>query len=214
MYGIVLLAALSATQESAGIGWKGYPTPEHHSQPYPWCGYPTLNGGYNWPGYACWGGCGGYASAAYGVPMTPIVNPLPPYRLEDEDKDRKKGKDDGNGMDKPGGKKKPAPDDEYEPPKKKPPTNPEDNDEASAVITIYLPAGAKLSVDGKPVNASGVKSFVTPALEKGYAYYYEVTIEVERDGKPEVERRRLVLRPGESVHADYRDVGGGVASRR
>src|SRR5262245_48707836 len=87
MYGMVLLVALTAADESAGLGWKGYPTPQYHNPHWPG-GYHTLNGGYHWPGYACWGGCGGFAGPAYGVPLTPFVSPVPPrvYQLADEEK--------------------------------------------------------------------------------------------------------------------------------
>lgn len=212
MYAVVLLVALSGAQEAAGH--KGYPTPHHHSHPYPG-GYHVLNGGYHWPGYACWGGCGGYASPAYGVPMTPLINPIPPrvYQLAEEERklDEEIKKREGDKKKGPG--KPPIDDDDDTPkPKKKPKDT--DDDKASAAITIFLPPGAKLSVDGRPVKATGVKTFATPALERGYDYYYEVTIEVEHDGKPAVEKRRLAIRAGESVHADYRDLGERLAAKR
>lgn len=200
MYAMVLVMALTEAQESASH--KGYPV-THCCRPHYQGPNVNLNGGYNWPGYACYGGCGGFAGPAYGYPMSPMINPIPPrvYTLAEEEKKldeelRKKEE-----------RKKKAQDDDDDTGKKKRKKDFDDDDQASAssAITIYLPAGAKLSVDGRPVNASRVKTFVTPPLERGATYFYEVTIEVERDGKPVVEKRKLELRAGESVQADYRD---------
>lgn len=85
MYTIVMLAALSAAEESSATGRRGYPTPQHRDFHTPG---PNLDGGYHWPGYACWGGCGGYAGAAYGHKLTPLVAPIPPrvYTLDEEEK--------------------------------------------------------------------------------------------------------------------------------
>lgn len=211
MYGIVLLVALSAADGSIGVGKKGYPRPTYHDPVYPG-GYRTLDGGYQWPGYACWGGCGGYASPAYGVPMTPLVTPRPPLA----DPDDKTPKKDANGKATDGKGKKPADDDDDEkemkktPPKKKPA---DDDDDKTAAMTLYLPAGAKLAIDGKPVSARPVKTFVTPPLKPGCVYYYDLSIELTRDGKPAVETRRVKVTAGESVHADYRDLGDRVARK-
>jgi uncharacterized protein (TIGR03000 family) len=214
MYGIVLLLALGGAQETVCLGWKAYPTHrcpcDHYHGPL-----PPFNHSYLWPGYACWGGCGGYASPAYGVPMTPLINPIPPrvYTLADEERkldekikekerlDRKKAP-------------KPEPEPDAEKPTKKPKPDDDASVKASAVITIFLPPGAKLSIDGRAVSAAGVKTFVTPELERGCNYFYEVTVEVDRDGKPAVEKRRLVLHAGDTVHADYRDLGGGMTAKR
>jgi uncharacterized protein (TIGR03000 family) len=219
MYSVVLLAALSAADGSVAMGHKAYPTSHCPGYGCPYgAGYHNPNGGDLWPGYSCWGGCGGYASAAYGVPMTPLINPRPPRVPDPDDKTGDgNGKKNGDGK----GKKKPADDDDEDDTgkmkksKPKKPADDEDEDgKTAALITIFLPAGAKLSVDGRPVTAAGVKTFVTPPLQKGPAYYYEVTVETTRHGKPVVQTRRLRLTAGESVHADYRDQGESVASKK
>jgi uncharacterized protein (TIGR03000 family) len=209
MYGVVLLAALSAADGSVAMGHKAYPTSHCPCYGCPvGFGHHGPNGGDLWPGYSCWGGCGGYASPAYGVPMTPLVNPPPPRVADPEDKKTNGGKP----------RKKPSDDDDDDTarPKSKPKKPPDDEGsaETAALITIFLPAGAKLSVDGRAVTASGVKTFVTPRLQKGSAYYYEMTVETTRDGKPAVTTRRLRLTAGESVHADYRDLGASVAAKK
>jgi uncharacterized protein (TIGR03000 family) len=207
MYSVVLLAALSAADGSVGAGFcRAYPVSHCPNCAYG-AGYSGPKGGDFWPGYSCWGGCGGYASPAYGVPMTPLVTPLP-KRPVDPDDQRLDGK-----------KKKAGEDDEdADKPKKRRKKPADDEDEAgktAALITIFLPAGAKLTVDGRTVTASGVKTFITPPLEKGAAYSYEVNIETKRDGKPFVVTRRLRVTAGESVHADYRDLSPqSVAARK
>jgi uncharacterized protein (TIGR03000 family) len=194
MYSVVLLAALSSADGAVGVGKKAYPTPMYHSPGMPWVHYPA--GGYHWPGYACWGGCGGYASPAYGFPMTPLVNPPPPLPdYPDEDNNGKKPED----------RKKPKDDDDPVPPKK--PKKPSDDTEdvsTVARITFLLPAGAKLFIDGRPVEADAVKTFRTPSLEVGHRYYYEVKVERMIAGMPVVETRQLVLKPGSEIRADFR----------
>jgi uncharacterized protein (TIGR03000 family) len=204
MYSVVLLAALSAADGSVGAGFVGYPV--RHC---PNCGaygagyYPHSNAGDFWPGYSCYGGCGGYASPAYGLPMTPLIMPLPKQPAADDKLDgkKKKGTDEDDEADRPK-RRKPKPDEE------------EQTGKTAALITIFLPAGSKLTVDGRTVTA-GVKTFITPPLEKGATYSYQVTIETQRDGKPVTVTRRLRVTAGESVHADYRDLSAeSVAARK
>src|SRR5262249_48639412 len=129
MYSVVLLAALSAADGSVGMNpfCKAYPTSH-----CPSCGCPGGFGspypktGDLWPGFSCWGGCGGYASPAYGVPMTPLVTP-PPKRVEDPDEVKP---DDGTP------KKKPIDDEDTDRPKKKKPKKPIDDDEENQTTAL------------------------------------------------------------------------------
>jgi uncharacterized protein (TIGR03000 family) len=76
-----------------------------------------------------------------------------------------------------------------------------------AKLVVELPTNAKLYIDDKPMkNASGVRSFNTPELEPGQAYYYIVRVETERDGKPVSETRRVIVRAGQIARADFKDM--------
>ena len=75
-----------------------------------------------------------------------------------------------------------------------------------AKLIVELPADAKLTVDGhemKTVSGRGV--FTTPSLKKGETYYYELSVEVVREGKPVAENRRVIVRAGEEVRASFID---------
>jgi uncharacterized protein (TIGR03000 family) len=214
MYGLVLLAALSASEGAAGHD-TGYRPPKHPG-PLGWPGYHNHGGwglpygGYGWPGYAGWGACGGYASAAYGVPMTPHVTP-PPYSFErnsEDEKHKEKDKDKDKDKENDKGKKKDGEEmEKKDKPKKDSDSDSDTSTSTRARLTFLLPAGAKLYIDGKAVKAAPGQTFHTPALEKGESYYYEVKAEVMRDGKPVSETRRLTLKAGSSIRADFRKLG-------
>lgn len=71
---------------------------------------------------------------------------------------------------------------------------------APARLSIELPAGAKLYVDGRLTTGTGEKrQFHTPELARGKAFYYELKAEVEVDGAVEVEEKKVVVRAGESL---------------
>jgi uncharacterized protein (TIGR03000 family) len=73
-----------------------------------------------------------------------------------------------------------------------------------ARLVVEVPAEAKLYIDDQPMKtASPRRVFSTPALEPGQAYYYMVRVEVERDGKVQSETRRVIVRAGEEVRADF-----------
>lgn len=77
-----------------------------------------------------------------------------------------------------------------------------------AKLIVDLPTDAKLYIDDLPMKtASGTRSFNTPALEPGQAYYYMVRAEVVRDGKTVSESRRVIVRAGRTVRADFKDLG-------
>jgi uncharacterized protein (TIGR03000 family) len=76
-----------------------------------------------------------------------------------------------------------------------------------AMLVVELPAGAKLFVDDIPMKSTeGMRTFNTPALEPGQAYYYMVRIEMMRDGEPVSKTRRIVVRAGQVARADFKDV--------
>ncbi len=76
-----------------------------------------------------------------------------------------------------------------------------------AKLVVELPADAKLYIDDLPMKTpSGLRSFNTPTLEPGQAYYYMVRAEVIRDGKPITETRRVIVRAGQTIRANFKDM--------
>lgn len=198
MYSVVLMAALTA----------GSGTPDCHR-----CGCGGGCYGGCWGGcYGCWGGCyggcyggfggcmgcwggggcygcwGGYASWGYGAPSYPgQVYP-------------------GDGMMTPGGTTG-----EPLPPAKENKDKDKKKDTmlstTKAKLVVELPANAKLFIDDMPMKAaSGMRSFNTPDLEPGQAYYYMVRVETTRDGKPVSETRRVIVRAGQVARADFKEL--------
>jgi uncharacterized protein (TIGR03000 family) len=73
-----------------------------------------------------------------------------------------------------------------------------------ARLIVELPADAKLYIDDQAMKTtSGRRTFHTPDLQRGQTYYYMVRAEVVRDGKPLSEERRVILRAGDVVRADF-----------
>ena len=50
------------------------------------------------------------------------------------------------------------------------------------------------------------RTFKTPALEVGEAYYYILTAEVVRDGAKQTQTKRIVVRAGETATAAFTDM--------
>jgi uncharacterized protein (TIGR03000 family) len=75
---------------------------------------------------------------------------------------------------------------------------------ARAHLTIDVPVGATVFLDGQRTNwPAGKREFQTPDLVAGHTYYYDLRVEVVRDGQTLTETRRIVLRPGEFVTAAF-----------
>jgi uncharacterized protein (TIGR03000 family) len=77
-----------------------------------------------------------------------------------------------------------------------------------ARLIVELPPDAKLYVDDNPIPVTaGRRAFRTPALDRTQTYYYEVRAEVMRDGKPVSETKRVIVRAGEVIRANFSDLG-------
>jgi len=72
-----------------------------------------------------------------------------------------------------------------------------------ARVTVLLPAGSKLVVDGKEYGTAARQTFTTPKLEPGKAYFYTVKAENLDDGKADT--RRVNVEAGKEVTVDFRD---------
>lgn len=70
----------------------------------------------------------------------------------------------------------------------------------AANLTIEMPAGSKLFVDGTLVPGDATsRKFHTPQLVKGKKYYYEMKAEMTVAGKPVVEQRTVVVTAGDTI---------------
>lgn len=67
-------------------------------------------------------------------------------------------------------------------------------------VSIALPADAKLLFNGVAASGSGaVRTFKTPPLEAGRSYQYQLTAEVQRDGRVERATGTVTVRAGETA---------------
>jgi uncharacterized protein (TIGR03000 family) len=81
---------------------------------------------------------------------------------------------------------------------------PAEDTSVRARLTVELPQGARLFVDGSPVKATSAKrSFITPPLQAGQTYYYDLRAEMIRDGQTVAVSRRVLVRPGQEAHASF-----------
>jgi uncharacterized protein (TIGR03000 family) len=79
-----------------------------------------------------------------------------------------------------------------------------DSVDSRAHLVVTLPEKAKLYVDENLMKSGATRrSFVTPELQPGSAYYYDVRVEVERDGKPVTQSKRIVVRAGQNIEASF-----------
>jgi len=67
----------------------------------------------------------------------------------------------------------------------------------SGLLTIYVPADAKVTVNGHVTKSTGTKrQYVSYGLQPGLSYKYEIKAEVVRDGQVYDEVRTVVLTAG------------------
>jgi uncharacterized protein (TIGR03000 family) len=68
---------------------------------------------------------------------------------------------------------------------------------APAEITVVVPADAEIFFDGAPTTSRGTRrAFVSPPLEPGRDYHYDVLVRWKVDGKAVEEMRRVAVRAG------------------
>jgi uncharacterized protein (TIGR03000 family) len=85
---------------------------------------------------------------------------------------------------------------------------------APVSLVVRLPADARLTIDGHPTRStSGTRWFVSPPLEPGKTFHYELRAEVVRDGKRLTETRRVAVRAGQVSDVTMAFPGQAVARK-
>jgi uncharacterized protein (TIGR03000 family) len=92
-----------------------------------------------------------------------------------------------------------------------PPPKKDGSDESKAQtrarLIVELPSEATLYIDDQKMNTtSSRRVFNTPELERGETYYYILRAEVVREGSPVTVTKRVIVKPGEEIRADFRDL--------
>ena len=84
---------------------------------------------------------------------------------------------------------------------------------APATIVVSLPADARLRVDDY-ITASKwcTRVFVSPTLDAGKEFFYTLTGEIQRAGKPVVATKRITVRAGEETRVELEFPAAAVAS--
>jgi uncharacterized protein (TIGR03000 family) len=76
--------------------------------------------------------------------------------------------------------------------------------EAPARIVVNLPANAKLTVDDQATTSqSDQRTLISPSLKPGEEYHYTLKAEIQRDGKPMSETKRVVVQAGREVNVRF-----------
>jgi uncharacterized protein (TIGR03000 family) len=74
----------------------------------------------------------------------------------------------------------------------------------SATVEVSVPAGAELWFDGRKTVQTGTqRTFMTPVLEKGSSYHYEVRASWIRDGQRVEETRSVPVTAGGRVSVTF-----------
>src|SRR5205085_1809400 len=77
-----------------------------------------------------------------------------------------------------------------------------------ARLIVDVPEDARVYVDGRLMKSTSThRVYASPALDRGQAYYYDVRIEVDRDGKTVTSNKRVVVRAGEEYAESFVDLG-------
>jgi len=73
-----------------------------------------------------------------------------------------------------------------------------------AKLIVDLPADAKLFIDDRPMQVTSQHPvFVTPGLQAGKTYYYDMRAEIMRDGKTVSDTKRVVFHAGDELRESF-----------
>ncbi len=76
--------------------------------------------------------------------------------------------------------------------------------EKQARVSFEVPATARVYIDGQLMKSgAGKRVFQTPELAPGEVYFYDVRVEVVRDGQTLSHTQRIILHPGTEVTASF-----------
>ena len=82
-----------------------------------------------------------------------------------------------------------------------------------ALIIVSLPADAKLFVDSFPSTiGSNLRSFISPDLEPGKSFFYNLRLEVTRKDKTYVAEQKVYFQPGREVHVSFDSIETAIAN--
>jgi uncharacterized protein (TIGR03000 family) len=193
MYSVVLMMALSGSAEVPDFGHRRC----HGCEGAPACagsceGRHRLFGGRR---HRCHGCEGASAPVCCGAPVAVCVGAPPGC---------------AGGMVMP-----PPPPPKGMPPKKEmiPPPKTTQTD-APAAIMVSLPAGARLTIDGRPTQSvSETRYFISPNLQRGRDYVYTLRAELVRDGQPVAQEQQVTVRAGQEYRVPFTFAQGAVVSR-
>ncbi len=73
-----------------------------------------------------------------------------------------------------------------------------------ALFVVTLPADARLLAEGREIPGSGpVRTFVTPPVELGRDYVYDLAIEVDRGGRTLTDRQTVRFQAGKTANVSF-----------
>jgi uncharacterized protein (TIGR03000 family) len=192
MYSVILATALStagASQQFGHHGWGGY---------YGWGwgnGWGSWNycsgcfgcygyGCYGWGcyggyGYPYWGGYwgypywGGYWGGYWGAAPT-TTNPDAPLVARTEKKSELKKQQRASDA------------------------------QPRGIVVVDVPDDAKVYLNGKLMRSTSTRRvYQTPVLEEGETYFYDIQVDVVRDGRTMSQSKRVVINPGQRSVARF-----------
>src|SRR5438094_3595206 len=74
----------------------------------------------------------------------------------------------------------------------------------TATINVTVPADAKIGFDGSMTVQSGQqRKFVSPALQPGQVYHYDVQVNWNQDGREVTHKRRITIHAGDVVNLTF-----------
>ena len=77
-------------------------------------------------------------------------------------------------------------------------------DARSALLTVSVPADARVYVNGKATSSTGsFRQYASPSLSQGKTYTYEVRVEANRGGQVVAQSETVLLRAGETQNLAF-----------
>jgi uncharacterized protein (TIGR03000 family) len=76
----------------------------------------------------------------------------------------------------------------------------------SALLSIKVPADAKVFVNDRPTTSTGIdREYISRELQPGASYSYEVRAEFVRDGQPVTEEKTIRVTAGQTASLSFTD---------